>query len=108
MQPGDKIAIKTSYTKSKDIPFENNGETVSVMKIKVTGTVIDNKNDGKNIMVEWDEPEEREWYMFTGRNTIWNITPKDDKDDWMKEELIKFVFDGQDQNYQKFKFILLN
>ena len=102
MQPGDKIAIKTSYTKSKDIPFENNGETVSVMKIKVTGTVIDNKNDGKNIMVEWDEPEEREWYMFTGRNTIWNITPKDDKDDWAKEELIKFVFDGENQDYQKF------
>ena len=33
MQVGDKIAIKSSYTKSKDIPFENNGETVSVMKI---------------------------------------------------------------------------
>ena len=102
MQPGDKIAIKSTYTKSKDIPFENNGETVSVMKIKVTGTVIENKNDGKNIVVDWNEPEEREWYMFTGRNTIWNITPKDDKDDWMKEELIKFVFDGQDQDYQKF------
>lgn len=102
MQPGDKIAIKTSYTKSKDIPFENNGETVSVMKIKVTGTVIENMNDGKNIKVEWDEPDEKEWYMFTGRNTIWNITPKDDKDDWMKEELIKFVFDGEEQDYQKF------
>lgn len=102
MQPGDKIAIKTSYTKSKDVPFENNGETVSVMKIKVTGTVIENMNDGKNIKVDWDEPEEREWYMFTGRNTIWNITPKDDKDDWMKEELIKFIFDGQEQDYQKF------
>lgn len=102
MQPGDKIAIKTSYTKSKDIPFDNNGETVSVMKIKVTGTVIENRQDGKNIKVDWDEPEEREWYMFTGRNTIWNITPKDDKDDWMKEELIKFIFDGQEQDYQKF------
>lgn len=102
MKPGDKIAIKTSYTKSKDIPFENNGETVSVMKIKCTGTVIENLNDGKNIKVDWDELEEREWYMFTGRNTIWNITPKDDKDDWMKEELIKFVFDGQEQDYQKF------
>lgn len=102
MQPGDKIAIKTSYTKLKGIPFENNGETVSVMKIKVTGTVVENMYDGKNIKVDWDEPEEREWYMFTGRNTIWNITPKDDKDDWMKEELIKFVFDGQEQDYQKF------
>jgi 5-methylcytosine-specific restriction endonuclease McrBC GTP-binding regulatory subunit McrB len=59
-------------------------------------------NDGKNIKVEWDEPDEKEWYMFTGRNTIWNITPKDDKDDWMKEELIKFVFDGEEQDYQKF------
>lgn len=102
MKPGDKIAIKTSYTKTKEIPFENNGRTVSVMKIKCTGTVIENLNDGKNVKVDWDEPEEREWYMFTGRNTIWNITPKEDKDDWMKEELIKFVFDGQEQDYQKF------
>lgn len=102
MKPGDKIAIKTSYTRTKEIPFENNGKTVSVMKIKCTGTVIENLNDGKNVKVDWAEPEEREWYMFTGRNTIWNITPKDDKDDWMKEELIKFVFDGQQQDYQKF------
>lgn len=102
IQPGDKIAIKSTYTKSKDLPFENNGETVSVMKIKVTGTVIENGQDGKNVKVEWDEPEEREWYMFTGRNTIWNITPKDDKDDWMKKELIKFVFDGEEQDCQKF------
>ena len=102
IQPGDKIAIKTSYTKSKDIPFENNGETVSVMKIKVTGTVIENMNDGKTIKVEWNEPEEKEWYMFTGRNTIWNITPKDDQEDWMKAELIKFVFEGEEQDYQKF------
>lgn len=102
MKCGDKIAIKTSYTKSKGLPFENNGETVSVMKIKCTGTIIENLNDGKNVKVDWDEPEEREWYMYTGRNTIWNITPKDDKEDWMKEELIKFVFDGQQQDYQKF------
>ncbi len=102
MKCGDKIAIKTSYTKSKGLPFENNGETVSVMKIKCTGTIIENLNDGKNVKVDWDEPEEREWYMYTGRNTIWNITPKDDKEDWMKEELIKFVFDGQEQDYQKF------
>ena len=43
---GDKIAIKTSYTKKKGLPFDNKGATISVMKIKIVGTVTANHMDG--------------------------------------------------------------
>ena len=102
IMPGDKIAIKSSYTKINDIPFNNNGKNVSVMKIKVTGTVTENLKNGKIIQVDWDTEDGREWYMFTGRSTIWNITPKDKTTDWMKERLVKFVFENQKQDYQEF------
>lgn len=102
MMPGDKIAIKSTYTKQNELPFNNKGEWVSVMKIKVTGTIISNYKNGRKLKVEWDKMNEREWYMYTERNTIWNITPQNSEDDWMKEELIKFVFEGEKQNYEKF------
>lgn len=28
MQPGDKIAIKSSYTRKRELPFDNIGQTV--------------------------------------------------------------------------------
>jgi hypothetical protein len=34
MQPGDKIAIKSSYTRKHNLPFDNRGNTVSVIAIK--------------------------------------------------------------------------
>ena len=102
MMPGDKIAIKSTYTRQNGIPFDNQGKYVSVMNVKVTGTIIENYNNGQKVKVSWDAINEREWYMYTERNTIWNITPKDGIDDWMKEELVKFVFEGQEQDYEKF------
>lgn len=30
MRPGDRIAIKSSYTRKHDLPFDNRGATVSV------------------------------------------------------------------------------
>ena len=34
VQPGDRIAIKSSYTRKHDLPFDNRGQTVSVMAIE--------------------------------------------------------------------------
>ena len=34
IQPGDRIAIKSSYTRKHELPFDNRGQTVSVMAIK--------------------------------------------------------------------------
>ena len=43
---GSKIAIKAAFTREK---------TKSVMAIKARGTVLENNNDGKTLLVEWDE-----------------------------------------------------
>ena len=43
---GSRIAIKAVFTREK---------TKSVMAIKAIGTVLENKNDGKTLIVEWDE-----------------------------------------------------
>jgi len=43
---GSKIAIKAAFTREK---------TKSVMVIKARGTVLENNNDGKTLVVEWDE-----------------------------------------------------
>ena len=45
--PGDRIAIKATYTRKKDLPFDNRGQPVSVMAIKATGTVEKNMGDGR-------------------------------------------------------------
>ena len=42
IQVGDRIAIKSSYTRKHDLPFDNRGQTVSVMAIKAIGTVKEN------------------------------------------------------------------
>jgi len=49
MQPGDRIAIKSSYTRKHNLPFDNRGNTVSVMAIKAIGTVTKNLNEPMNL-----------------------------------------------------------
>jgi 5-methylcytosine-specific restriction protein B len=44
MQPGDRIAIKSSFTRKRDLPFDGRGNSVSVMAIKATGTITENLN----------------------------------------------------------------
>ena len=39
MRTGDRIAIKSSYTRKHGLPFESPGQTVSVMAIKAIGTI---------------------------------------------------------------------
>lgn len=96
---GDKIAIKTSYTKKKDLPFDNNGKSISVMNVKVVGTVTSNHMDGRTLEVDWDTSfEPKEWYIYTYRNTI--TLPKED--DWRTKALIDFIFNDVPQDYEKF------
>ena len=49
MRPGDRIAIKSSYTRKRELPFDNRGATVSVMAIKAVGTITANLDDGKRV-----------------------------------------------------------
>jgi 5-methylcytosine-specific restriction protein B len=100
IQPGDRIAIKSSYTRKHDLPFDNGSQSVSVMAIKATGTVTENPGDGRNIRVNWTKLDPvREWYFFTNRSTIWRVVPGD----WTANALIAFTFDGQQQECQRFR-----
>ena len=52
--PGDRIAIKATYVRWYNLPFENREHPVSVMAIKATGTVTENAGDGRRLKVDWD------------------------------------------------------
>ncbi|WP_086620105.1 McrB family protein [Erythrobacter tepidarius] len=100
MRPGDRIAIKSSYTRKHDLPFDNRGATVSVMAIKAVGTIIANLDDGKRVQVNWTPVSPpREWYFYTNRATVWRVVP----DGWMEDGLLAFTFDGQQQDLDRFR-----
>src|SRR5262245_63341782 len=52
MRPGERIAIKSSYTRKHGLPFDNRGQSVSVMAIKATGTITENLNDGNRVLTD--------------------------------------------------------
>lgn len=101
MQPGDKIAIKSSYTRKRELPFDSNGQTVSVMGIKAIGVITRNHGDGRFIDVEWQPRFDpvREWYFYTNRSTIWRVSPEE----WMTEGLIDFTFQNKSQDTDRFR-----
>ena len=100
IQVGDRIAIKSSYTRKYDLPFDNRGQTVSVMALKAIGTVKENLGDGRTLKVNWkpfDPP--REWYFYTHRGTVWRVLPGD----WTTDALIDFTFEEQAQDINRFR-----
>jgi 5-methylcytosine-specific restriction protein B len=100
MRPGDRIAIKSSYTRKHGLPFDNRGRTVSVMAIKAIGTITDNPNDGKLVRVNWTKVDPvREWYFYTHRGTVWRVLPGD----WTTDGLIAFAFNGHSQDIDRFR-----
>ncbi|GGE66502.1 5-methylcytosine-specific restriction protein B [Paenalcaligenes hominis] len=100
MRPGERIAIKSSYTRKHGLPFDSRGRAVSVMGIKAVGTITENLNDGKQVKVVWAKVEPvREWYFYTHRATIWRVLPGE----WMNDALIAFAFDGKPQDVDRFR-----
>jgi 5-methylcytosine-specific restriction enzyme B len=92
MRPGERIAIKSSYTRKHGLPFDSRGRAASVMGIKAVGTITENLNDGKRVKVDWAKVEPvREWYFYTHRATIWRVLPGE----WMNDALIAFAFERQ-------------
>ena len=100
MRAGDRIAIKATYVRKQGLPFDNRGESVSVMAIRATGTIEENLNDGKRVRVDWTVREDppREWYFYTYRQTIWRVMPGE----WMRDGLLAFAFDGRLQDIDRF------
>lgn len=100
MRSGERIAIKSSYTRKHGLPFDSRGRAVSVMSIKAFGTITENMNDGKRVKVDWCKVEPvREWYFYTHRATIWRVLPGE----WMNDALIAFAFEGKPQDVDRFR-----
>ena len=99
IQPGDRIAIKSWYTRKNGLPFDNRGEFVSVMAIKAKGVVVENLGDRRSLRVDWTPIDPaREWYFHTFNGTVWQVpanTP------WQRA-LIRFAFDNEDQEINQF------
>jgi 5-methylcytosine-specific restriction protein B len=101
MNVGDKIAIKSTYTQKKDLPFENHGLPVSVMAIKAIGTITENMGDGRHILVDWTPfLPVKKWYFYTYQKTVWKLS-RDDKE--YMGDLIDFVFSDVEQDIAKFR-----
>ncbi len=99
MQPGDKVAIKSTFVKWYKLPFENNEQPVSVLRIKARGTILENPGDGERVLVEWDKGfTNREWYFYTYQKTIWQLR----EDEEAAKQLKRFIFLDESQNYSWF------
>ncbi|HVF25622.1 MAG TPA: AAA family ATPase [Anaerolineales bacterium] len=105
MRVNDKIAIKSTSTQRQDLPFEARNKTISRMTIKAIGTIVANRNDGRTVEVEWESSfEEKIWYFYTNRNTIWHLRTDDNYR--LKEyaqKLRDFVWYGRDQDHDWFR-----
>ena len=101
IQPGDRVAIKATYVRKRNLPFDNKEQAVSVMGIKAIGVVTNNHGDGRLIDVDWEPRFEpvKEWYFYTGRQTIWKICP----DKWSTEGLVNFTFNNIPQDVDRFR-----
>ena len=99
IQPGDRIAIKASYTRKNNLPFDNNNKFVGVLSIKAIGTVLENSNDGRNIKVNWQKVDPiREWYGPGAqlRSTIHLVKAENG---YIYKSLLDFTFNNGAQDY---------
>ena len=103
MKVGDKIAIKSSSTLKRDLPFDSRGKTISRMIIKARGTIVKNENDGQVVAVEWDSDfEEKSWYFYTYQRTVWRLKHDVQRKKHLVDRLIDFVWNDVPQDYDWF------
>lgn len=104
MKVGDRIAIKSVCTRKNGLPFDINGGTASVMKIKAIGTIAENDGNGISVKVNWEKVYDipRDWFFYTGRNTIWKVENKGTEENWCADALLDFTFNEGQQDYAKF------
>ncbi|MGI9255749.1 MAG: hypothetical protein ACR2PY_02320, partial [Salinispira sp.] len=100
VQPGDRIAIKATYTQKNHLPFDNRGHHVAVMGIKAKGIVKRNHGDGQTLDVDWKRfNPPKEWYFFTYQRAIWRVIPGA----WYADALISFTFESKPQDIDRFR-----
>ena len=103
MKVGDKIAIKSSSTIKRNLPFDSRGRTVSRMIIKARGTILKNENDGQTVAVEWDSDfEEKSWYFYTYQRTVWRLKHDVPRKKHLVDRLVDFIWNDIPQDYDWF------
>lgn len=104
MKVNDRIAIKAATTQRKNLPFDAQDRTVSRMDIKAIGIIVANRGDGRTVEVEWEADfQERSWYFFTNRSTVWRLKIESDyRFREYSEKLIAFIWEDQSQDYEWF------
>lgn len=95
---GDRIAIKSTFTQKKNLPFDNHGKTVGAMRIKAIGTVTENVGDGKTIKVDWTRLDPFKTWFGPGvlREAIHRV---DAEEGYVKKQLLAFTFGDEEQDY---------
>lgn len=95
---GDRIAIKSTFTQKRNLPFDNHGKTVGAMRIKAIGTVTENAGDGKTIKVDWTRLDPFKTWFGPGvlREAIHRV---DASDGYIKKQLLAFTFGDEEQDY---------
>lgn len=104
MRPGDRIAIKSTFTQRHNLPFPiPHGKIASAMYIKAIGTVRQNVGDGRHVRVDWTRFEHpRPWYFYTYQRTVWEVWPGRGTLPWAADALISFAFEDKPQDYVSF------
>jgi 5-methylcytosine-specific restriction protein B len=99
MKPGDRIAIKASLRQKLRLPFDVGGKSVPGMRIKATGTVLENLNNGRTVKVVWDPPfQPRDWYFYA----YWSTIVEADIESENARRLVDFTFRGVPQDFAWF------
>ena len=95
---GDRIAIKSTFTQKKNLPFDNHGKTVGAMRIKAIGTVTENAGDGKTVKVDWTRLDPFKTWFGSGvlREAIHRVEATDG---YIKKQLLAFTFGDEEQDY---------
>lgn len=98
IQVGDRIAIKSTFTQKRNLPFNNHEKTVGAMRIKAIGIVTGNSGDGKHIQVEWTRLDPfKTWYgPGTLRETIHGVSADEGI---VRKQLLAFTFGEEEQDY---------
>ena len=95
IKPGDRIVIKSSFTRKYGLPFDNQHKPVSCMRIKAIGTVMEATKDGKTVKVDWQSFDvSNDWYFYTYRTAIVQADTSD-----FARRLIQFTFGDHKQDY---------
>lgn len=98
IQVGDRIAIKSTFTQKRNLPFNNHEKTVGAMRIKAIGVVTGNSGDGKHIQVDWTRLDPfKTWYgPGTLRETIRGVSADEGI---VRKQLLEFTFGDEEQDY---------